>query len=48
MTLDEAVLEMDKTAITWSTAMPRPTACRVLVRRRDGNFDLVEAIAPAR
>ena len=26
MTLEEAVLEMDKTATTWSTATPRPTA----------------------
>ena len=29
-------------ATTWSIATPRPIAFRVLVRRRDGHFDLVE------
>jgi putative sigma-54 modulation protein len=42
MTLEEAVLEMDKTRdylVYRDTATDR---VRVLVRRRDGNFDLVE------
>ena len=42
MTLEEAVLEMDIAAITWSTATPQTDQVSVLVRRRDGHFDLVE------
>jgi putative sigma-54 modulation protein len=43
MTLDEAILEMDKTRdyLVYRDAETDRTS--VLVRRRDGNFDLVEA-----
>ena len=43
MTLDEALLEMDKTRDYLVYRDAETTACRVLVRRRDGHFDLVEA-----
>ena len=42
MTLDEAVLEMDKTRDYMVYRDAKTDRVSVLVRRRDGNFDLVE------
>ncbi|SPE42928.1 SSU ribosomal protein S30P / sigma 54 modulation protein [Candidatus Sulfopaludibacter sp. SbA3] len=43
MTLDEAVLEMDKTRDYMVYRDAETDRVHVLVRRRDGNFDLVES-----
>ena len=42
MTLDEAILEMDKTRDYLVYRDAETDRVTVLVRRRDGNFDLVE------
>ena len=43
MTLDEALLEMDKTRDYMVYRDAESDRIHVLIRRRDGNFDLVEA-----
>jgi putative sigma-54 modulation protein len=43
MTLDEAILEMDKTRDYMVYRDAETDKVNVLVRRRDGNFDLVES-----
>ena len=44
MTLEEAMLEMEQGARLPGLSRCRDRAAwRVLVRRRDGNFDLIEA-----
>jgi hypothetical protein len=43
MTLDEAVLEMDNTRDYLVYRDTQREGVSVLVRRRDGNFDLIES-----